>query len=88
MHNSKNIQLDGYSLISQIILVILKELVFASTLKEFLSVKIINLSARNECIFCEVSIENCNDFIAVMYRSPSQINDQFENSSSSLEDLI
>ena len=56
--------------------------------KEFLGVKIINLSARNECILCEVFIENRKGFIAVMYRFPSQNNDQFENFLSSFEDLI
>ena len=39
--------------------------------KESLDVKIINLSARKECIICEVVIENCKGFITVMYISPS-----------------
>ena len=56
--------------------------------KESLGGKIINLSARNERILCEVSMENCKDFIAVRCRSPSQNNDQFENFLSSIEDLI
>ena len=56
--------------------------------KESLGVKIINLSARNECILCKVSMENCKDFIAVRCRSPSQDNDQFGKFLSSTEDLI
>ena len=36
--------------------------------KESLGIKIINLSAHNECNLCEVFIEDCKGFIAVMYR--------------------
>ena len=67
---------------------VLKELVFTSTMKKFLGVKIINLSTRNECILCEVSRENCKRFIAVIYRSPSQNNDQAGKFLSLFEDLI
>ena len=57
---------------SNIILVILKEVVFESPYYKVLIVKIINLSACNECILCEISIDNCEGFIAVMYRSQAK----------------
>ena len=67
---------------------VLKEVVFASTMKKPLGVKIINLSTRSECILFEVSIDNCIGFITVVYRSPSQNNDQAGKFLSLFEDLI
>ena len=63
----------------QIILVILKEVVFQSPYYIVLTVKIINLSACNECILCEISIENYESFIAVTYRSQAKTMNNFKN---------
>ena len=62
-----------------IILVILKEVVFESPYYIVLTVKIINLSACNECILCEISIENYEGFIAVIYRSQAKTMTNFKN---------
>ena len=40
--------------------------------KESLSVQALNLTNLNECIICEVSIQNCKGYIGVIYRSLSQ----------------
>ena len=89
MHNeNENIQLDVYILIRSDHPSDSKRGGVCLYYKESLGVKIINLSARNECIPCEVSTENSKGFIAVMYRSPSQNNDQFEKVLSSFEELI
>ena len=88
MHNNENLQLDGYSLIRSDHPSYSKRGGVCLYYKESLGVKIINLSACNECILCEVLIENCNGFIAVIYRSPGQNNGQFENFLSLFEDLI
>ena len=87
-HNNENIQLERYSLIRSDHPSDSKRGGVWLHYKESLGVKIINVSARNECILCEVFIENCKGFIAVIYRSPSQNNDQFEQILSSFEDLI
>ena len=81
-------QLDGYSLIRSDHPSDSKRVGICFYYKESLGVKIINLSARNECILCKVSMENCKDFIAVRCRSPSQDNDQFGKFLSSTENLI
>ena len=89
MHNeNENIQLDVYILIRSDHPSDSKRGGVCLYYKESLGVKIINLSARNECFPCEVSIENSKGFIAVMYRSPSQNNDQFEKILSSFEEVI
>ena len=71
-HNNKNIRLDMYSFIRLDHLSNSKKGGVYLYYKESLGVKVINLSASNECILCDLSIENCKGFIAVMYRSPSQ----------------
>ena len=68
-------QLDGYSLVRSDYPSDSKRGGVCLYYKESLSVKIINSLARIECILCEVFIEYCKGFIAVMYRSPSQNND-------------
>ena len=71
MHNNENTQLDGYCLVRSDHPSDSKIDGLRLYCKESLDVKIINLSACNECALCEVSIENCKRFIAVMYGSPS-----------------
>ena len=62
-HNNKNIQLDGYSLIISDHLSDSKRGCVCLYYKESLGVKIINLSAGNECILCEVFIENSKGYV-------------------------
>ena len=38
---------------------------------ESLSVRTLNLTNLNECIICEVSIQNCKGYNGGIYRSPS-----------------
>ena len=58
MHNNENIQLDGYSLIRSDPRVSTRSGI-CLYYKESLAVKVINFSAQNECIHCEVFIEKC-----------------------------
>ena len=88
MHNNEKIQLDGYSLIRSDHPSDTKKGGVFLYYKQSLGVKNINLSAHNECILCEIFVENCKGFITVMYRSPSQNNDELEIFLPSFEDLI
>ena len=56
--------------------------------KESLSVRALNLTNLNECIICEVSIQNCKGYIGVIYRSPSQSTAEFEEFLSNFEDIL
>ena len=53
-----------------------------------LSVRALNLTNLNECIICEVSIQNCKGYIGVIYRSPSQSTAEFEEFLSNFEDIL
>ena len=86
--NNENIQLDGCGLIISDHHSDSKRGGVCLYCKESLGIKMVNLSARNECILWKISIENCKGFIVIMYRSPSQNNNQFENFLSLFEDLI
>ena len=46
--------------------------------KESLCVWALNLTNLNECIICEVSLQNCKGYVGVIYRSPSQSTAEFE----------
>ena len=56
--------------------------------KESLSVRALNLTNFNECIICEVSVQNCKGYIGVIYRSPSQSTAEFEEFLSNFEDIL
>ena len=56
--------------------------------KESLSVQALNLTNFNECIICEVSVQNCKGYIGVIYRSPSQSTAEFEEFLSNFEDIL
>ena len=56
--------------------------------KELLSVRALNLTNLNECIICEVSIQNCKGYIGVIYRSPNQSTAEFEEFLSNFEDIL
>ena len=86
--SSEEVQINGYSLIKPNHPSDSKRGSVCLYYKESLAVEVIHLTGPSECILYEVSIENCKAFIAVVYRSSSQRNDQFDKSLSSLHDLI
>ena len=87
-HNIENIQLDGYSLIRFDHPGDSKRGGVCLWYEVSLGAKIINLSAHSEYTLCEVFIENSKSFIAVMDRSPSKNNDQFEKVLFSFDNLV
>ena len=56
--------------------------------KETFAVRIVNSLNFNECIVCEVSIQNSKGYIGVIYRSPSQNPIEFEHFLSNFEKLL
>ena len=46
------------------------------------------LNYQRQCIICEVFLRNCNGYIGVVYRSPSQDNAEFKNFLSDVEELL
>ena len=46
--------------------------------KESLGVHEVKLSNLSQCIICEISLQNCKGYNAVIYRSPSQDSTKFE----------
>ena len=56
--------------------------------KESLVVEMINISYLQECLFCEVLIDNIRGCIAFIYRSPSQNGLEFQRFLSGLEQLL
>ena len=51
-------------------------------------IHLVNSLNFNECIVCEVSIQNSKDYIGVIYRSPNQNIVEFENFLSNFEKLL
>ena len=56
--------------------------------RKTLGVRVINLSHLNECIISEVSIQNNKGYIGVVYRSPSQDANEFQNFLSNFEIIL
>ena len=56
--------------------------------KESLSVRALNLTNLNECIICEVSIQNRKGYISIIYRSSSQSTAELEELLSDFEDIL
>ena len=56
--------------------------------KESLVVKMINISYLQECLLCEVMIDNIRGRIALIYRSPSQNSLEFQHFLSGFEQLL
>ena len=56
--------------------------------KELLVVKMINISYLQECLLCEVMIDNIRGCIALIYRSPSQNSLEFQHFLSGFEQLL
>ena len=48
--------------------------------KSSLSARTCNISRLNECIVLEVSLDRKKGYIVCLYRSPSQSNDDFDDS--------
>ena len=86
--SSEEVQINGYSLIKPNHPSESTRGSVCLYYKESLAVEVIHFTGPSECILYKVSIENCKTFIAVVYRSSSQRNDQFDKSLSSLHDLI
>ena len=56
--------------------------------RESLAVQSIKINYLNECLLCEVSLNNKKSYIAVLYRSPSQNSLEFDNFILSFEKLL
>ena len=56
--------------------------------KETLGVCVINLSNLRECTICEVFIQNNKGYIGVVYRSPCQNANEFQNFLSNLGTIL
>ena len=56
--------------------------------KESFVVKMINISYLQECLLCEVTIDNIRGCIALIYRSPSQSRSQFQQFLSGFKHLL
>ena len=56
--------------------------------KESLVVKMINISYLQECLLCEVMIDNIKGCIALIHRSPSQNSLEFQHILSGCEQLL
>ena len=68
----KNIQLNGYTVIKADRPSNIKRGAVCIFYKVALAVRIVNSLNFNECISCEVSMENSKGYTGVIYRSPSQ----------------
>ena len=76
-------------LLLQTILMMLREKVFVCTIyKENLSLRIISTSYFNQYLLCEVTCQNQKGYIPVIYCSPSQWCNEFEDFPFNLEKLI
>ena len=56
--------------------------------KESLDVKVLDVSFMNECILCEVLVQNKRGYVADIYRSPSQNNTAFDVFLNSFDNLL
>ena len=56
--------------------------------KESLVVKMINISYLQECLLCEIMIDNIKGCIALIYRFPSQSSLDFQHFLSGFEQLL
>ena len=84
----KNIHLNGYNLIRAHHPSNKKRGGVCMFYKETLTVCIVNSLNFNQCIACEVSIQNSKGYIGLKYRSPSQNITKFENFLLNFEKLL
>ena len=84
----KNIELNGYNLIRADHPSNTKRGGVCIFYKETLALRIVNSLNFNECIVCEVSIQNSKGYIVVIYRSASQNTIEFESFLSNCEKLL
>ena len=47
--------------------------------RESLAVQLVKTNYLSKCLLCEVSVNNKKSYIAILYRSPSQSNLEFDN---------
>ena len=78
LEGDSSFQLDGYKVIRADHPSNTKRGGICIYYKETLSVRALNLTNLNECIICQVSVQNCKGYIGVIYRSPSQSTAEFE----------
>ena len=84
----KNIQLDGYNLLRADHPSNSKRDGLCIFYKETLGVRTAKSLGFNECIICEVSIQNSKGDVGVIYRSPSQDSFQFETFLSNFKKVL
>ena len=66
---------------------ILKEVEFVFTIMESPQVRVINLSYFEEALLSEMTYHNKKAIMSIIYRSPSQSNNEFDSFLSNLEKL-
>ena len=88
LEGDSNFQLDGYRVIRADHPSNTKRGGACINYKKSLSVGALNLINLNECIICEVSVQNCKGYIGVIYRSPSQSTAEFEEFLSKFEGIL
>ena len=76
---NKNIWLDGYNLLRKDHPSNSRRGGVFIFYKETLGVRIVKSLSFNECLICEVSVQNSKGYVGVVYRSPSQDSFEFGN---------
>ena len=56
----------------------LKEVVCAYIIRGNLTIQLVDAPYIEQCILCEINIQNKTGYVAVIYRSPSQSSNEFE----------
>ena len=86
--DNKNIHLNGYNMIRADHPSNAKRGGVCIFYKEALALRVVNSLNFNECIVCEVSVQNSKGYIGVIYRSPNQNINELENFLSNFEKLL
>ena len=86
--DDKNLCLDGYKLIRADHPKNLKQGGVCICYRETLPVKIIQLNYLLEYLVCEINYDNKRIFIVILYRSPSQSTDEFDDFLRGFEGII
>ena len=56
----------------------LKEVVCAYIIDKNLTIQLVDTPYIEQCILCEINVQNTTSYVAVIYRSPSQSSNEFE----------
>ena len=86
--HDKNLMLEGHNLIRSDHPSNTKKGGVFIYYKESLAVRLVDITFLHECIVCELTIQNKKEYVAVMYRSPSQSSIEFESFLSGFEDML